>query len=203
ADEIPAPPPPPAPPPVVWPTEVLPEAQRLRGFYLAPAEPGAPAEVWRIWTVEGVFTDAPWADPTAPIDWNAHRAAGHRVATYRRNGDTLVTTEVDGTSVSAVVMRDDRSIRIDGDRFDRTDWDLTGRALVGRWLGPEGPLVLREDGAAALGVRAGKYVLGVGRITFTWEDGETEVHTFLTDLRPTSRAPAVLYVGARRYDAVR
>jgi hypothetical protein len=183
-----APPPPSEPPAPGWPTTPLPEAQRLRGCWLIDGDPPR----WQIYTVEGVFTDGPPEAP-GPVDWDAHAARGHTVALYRRDGGDVV---FGGRRIP--VARDDRSLTVGGERYARTDWDLTGRSLDGRWDGPEA-LVLAGDGLAQLGARRGRYELGVGRITFRWSDGTEEPRTLLSDLQPSSRAPAVLWLGGVRY----
>ncbi|MEZ4241762.1 MAG: hypothetical protein R3F59_37560 [Myxococcota bacterium] len=211
--EPPVPPDPPAapapgptvPPPVAgaWPTASLPEAVRLRGVYLDA--PG-PAPRWLVFTLHGVFSDAPPAVPDT-VDWDAHHAAGHRVGTYRRQGDRLRIVLLDGSTTDHDVDRSDRlALTVDGARWPRADWDLTGRKMDGIWHGPGADgtgttiLALGTDGRARLGTRTGSYALGIGRITFTWDGGRRELTSLLTDLAPSSRHPDRLWLGGVRFD---
>ncbi|MEQ1508243.1 MAG: hypothetical protein ABMB14_38790, partial [Myxococcota bacterium] len=208
-EAVPAPPPEPvAPAPFPWPTRPLPEASRLRGAFRSAA--GG----WAIFTVEGVFTDAP--PPTAsPVDWDRHRAAGHRVAVYVRSGEAVTMSEPGGAETAHTVVRDGaNAVVIDGAPHGRADWDLGGRAFGGAWRSPDGAiLTLSADGAArwsapasptrGAGIdRAGTYTLGVGAIAFGWADGAAETWPLLSDLKPSSRRPATVWLRGEQWQLV-
>jgi hypothetical protein len=185
--------------PFDWPTAPLPEERRLRGMFLAGDPPGE----WRVFTVEGVYSEHPPGVPTG-IDWEELRELGHRVALYEREGDKLsiVSPRGDRTQHDCARSQDQASVTFDGRTFRRTDWDLTGRHLDGQWKAGEARLRFQPDGqvlrtgsiSTGPAPRSGRYRLGVGSVELAWEDG-TEILTLLSDLKPSSRRPAALWLG--------
>lgn len=201
-DDPPAPEPEDAPPPPearrAWPTEALPEDRRLRGVF-AQNLGGTP--VWRVFTVEGVYSDAPL--PAPDVGWDDHAARGNRVGLYHRDGNT-VRVVVDGEAPAPPfsVERDPSgtALILDGQRWPRADWDLTGRAMGGQWRAADGTeLALSQAGEATLGGRSGTYTLGVGQITLRFADGTTRTLSLLSDLAPSSRRPARLWLGGAAF----
>jgi hypothetical protein len=183
------------PEPFDWPTAPLPETRRLRGMFLAGDPPGE----WRVFTVEGVYSEHPPHVPSG-MDWDELRGSGHRVALYHREGDRLAVTSPEGARTEHDCSRsqDNALVTFDGRPFRRTDWDLTGRHLDGQWRAGEERLRFTADGqvtrATPSGARSGRYKLGVGAVELAWDD-KTETLTLLSDLKPSSRRPAALWLG--------
>lgn len=191
-DETPAP-----PSDVAWPTVPLPEINRLRGAYIAELDGHVQ---WRVFTAEGVYTEGP-PDLPEGVDWNRHRAAGNRVATYVRQGDVVrITDPESGVTNEHACSRDATALTLDGRTWRRADWDLTGRTLSGIWANGAGErLDLHADGTAVHGQRSGTYALGVGLVVFHWDSGASETGSLFSDLRPSSRRPAVIWIGGERW----
>ncbi len=181
----------PPPPPMAWPTEDLPEHARLRGAYAAADGR------WRVFTKEGVFTEAP-PDSLDP-DWDAHVARGHVTATYRREGEVVTIEHLDGRTERWSTRRDAYTLEIDGTAWRRADFDLTGRTMEGHWSDGATLLELDHGGAIRLGDRQGRYALGVGSIAISWQGGPTESQPFLSTLRPSSRRPSRIWLAGRAW----
>jgi len=174
------------------PTSELPESRRLRGVYLS-----ADGQ-WRVFTKEGVYSDAPPERP-GPVDWEAHRRRGHVVATYHRDGDTATIEHRVTPRERFEVQRETYVLRIDGEPWRRTDFDLTGRTLQGRWVRDDGFVVsLDHAGHCRFGDEEGVYALGIARITFHL-DGRSEAYALYSTLVPSSRHPQWLWIGGRTY----
>lgn len=186
---------PPVPPPSLhpqWPTQELPESRRLRGVFRSPDG------LWRIFTKEGIFTDAPPARPE-PIDWDAHWGKGHRVAVYRRDADQATIEYFDAPPVSFSIKREPYTLKMDGVPWRRADYDLTKRTMQGRWIRDDGEvLTLDHGGRITLGNDQGSYRLGVARMDVTWPDREEAISLFST-LAPSSKHPQWLWLGGRAY----
>ncbi len=180
----------PAPVPGSLPTTELPEDQRLRGVFV---EDGADDPRWLVFTKEGVFATAPPATP-APVDWDALVAHGHTVTTYRRDGETL-TIDGPGGPRTVPILRQAYTLTLDDIVYRRADFDLTGRGLEGVWVDPQGHrLVLGADGSAIREGRATTYTLGVAQLR--WGHSPKVAESLLSALRPNSRSPDVLWLGA-------
>ena len=174
-----------------WPTTPLPEEARLRGAWL---EEGVADPAWRVFTIEGIYAELPPATPTG-TDWGA-LARRTRVTTYSRDGERLSFADR-GTPVD--IVRDNHLLRMDGRTFRRTDWNLTGRGMAGTWVDPLGvALVLGEDLTLGHGTRHGTYALGIGEIVIAWDGGGRDQLTFLSNLRPYSSSPSLLWWGGER-----
>ena len=187
---------PPAPPPTLlptWPTQELPEENRLRGAYMSTDGR------WRIFTKEGVYTDYPPATP-APVDWDRHWSAGHRVALYRRTGDHATIEHIDGLPETLTVVRQPYALQIDGEPWKRTDYDLSGRTMKGRWIGDDGSqLEMDHQGRARLDGRPGRYRFSAGRVDLDFDDGGRSEMSFYSTLAPSSKHPHVVWVGGVQY----
>ena len=187
-----------------WPKEPLPESNRLRGFFLSgrPGDVLTGAERWRIFTIEGIYSEAPPSTPSG-VDWDALVARGVRVALYRREADVILVTDpasdADTQRLTAVRSPDQTPLTLDGEIFRRMDWDLTKRHIDGRYRSEAGALSFSADGRIEQNEKKGRYTLGVGAVTVAWEGGPTETLSLLSDLKPSSRKPAALWLGDVRW----
>ncbi len=159
-------------------------------------------EQWLIFTHEGVFTDSPPAS-LPPVDWEAHKAAGHLVARYHRAGGKLTLRIGPGQIHTVDMVERPYLVVVDGVECRMADFDLTGRNLDGTWKARDGSrmLTFAEDGEVSDGERAGRYTLGRREITLDWQ-GAQERWPFLSDLKPRSRTPDVFFLGAVAYERV-
>ncbi|MEN0064179.1 MAG: hypothetical protein AAGA48_18660 [Myxococcota bacterium] len=175
-----------------WPIEELPESRRLRGAYLSPTG------LWRIFTKEGVYTDAPPVHPE-PIDWDAHWRRGHRVAVYERDDAQATIRFFDAPAATFEVERETYLLRMGGIVWRRTDFDLSGRTMQGRWERDDGlELSLTHGGELTFGGEPGTYRLGVASVWMSFSD-RSEAFTLYSTLAPSSRHPQWMWIGGQRY----
>ena len=82
------------------------------------------------------------------------------------------------------------------------DFDLSGRQLDGRWRARDGSrtLTFGADNSLAGDRDKGRYQMGPREITLSWSSGGSERLPFLSDLKPRSRTPDVIYIGGLAYD---
>jgi len=160
------------------------------------------AEYWLIFTQDGVFTDSPPAS-LPPVDWAAHRRAGWRVGRYHRAGDQLTIRYGDGQLHTLTVDKQAYALVVDGVSCRMADFDLSGRQLEGSWRARDGKRTLSfgADNSLKSERGEGRYQMGPREVTLTWADGEERL-PFLSDLKPRSRTPDVVYIGGQAYDRV-
>jgi hypothetical protein len=165
-------------------------------------------DFWLIFTRDGTFTAAPPMKPP-PVDWDAHRRAGHPVGRYRRDGERLAIRWSDGTENEAEIVEKDYALEVDGRKCSRADFNLTGVTLDGTWRPrdePTGGYRFQADGRfheADVVSHSGTYALGPASISLQWDDGGSERLSLLSDLQPDREHPDVLYLAGQALDRQR
>ena len=157
-------------------------------------------EFWLIFTQDGVFTDSPPAT-LQPVDWDAHRRSGHQVGRYHRAGDQLTIRYGDGQRHTLTIDKQAYALVVDGVSCRMADFDLSGRQLEGSWRARDGSrkLTFGADNSLSSERGVGRYQMGPREVTLTWADGSEQL-PFLSDLKPRSRTPDVIYIGGLAYD---
>ncbi len=162
-------------------------------------EPDGPAR-WVVLSASGVFSNRPPVTPP-PVDWEAHRDAGHLVGTWRRMGDLLLI-EIAGTPQEAQLQVGEGELTVDGVTLRKADHDLTGKVLSGRWrprdgsgrrwrFDEAGAVFTDESGADP----AGRYELGYASLTVHWADGTRTVLSMFSDLQPPGQTDFIALDG--------
>ncbi|MFT4628333.1 MAG: hypothetical protein ACI8PZ_007028, partial [Myxococcota bacterium] len=169
---------------------------RLEGTFLHQLDG---AELWLVFTPRGRFSNHPPAD--VQPDWAAHTAEGHRVGTYRLDGDQLSIAWPGGRETTSTVARDTYALTVDGEECRRADYDLTGMGLDGayRERGGDQTWVFRPDGTVDTPDGPGRYALGAAAIRVKTA-AYNRVHTLFSDLLPHPAQPALLLIAGKPLD---
>ena len=149
---------------------------------------------------DGRFASRPL--PVAGFD--EARAAGVPGGRYRRAEGKLLCVWEDGRRLEGAVVVEDYAVTVDGKRFERADFDLTGASLDGAWRTTQGPgLWFAADGRFTDVDRpeaGGSYALGPHTLDLRWLDGRVESRSFYSDLAPSPVSPDVLWIAGARYE---
>lgn len=155
---------------------------------------------WWVFTSAGVWAEGlPAHHPPA---WDHHQVEGHEVHRYRFDGACLEQLDSDDVVLAThQVRRDGVDVVVDGERWARGDFDLTGFALAGTWRGEQGgTLSLSLDGRIDAAGRNGSYALGPGAIAIAWDDGEQVTLPFVAHPVPSMKEPERIYVGSVHFE---
>ncbi len=184
-------PPPPAPEP-----EPAPEAEPAPKAEPAPAPSARMGGVWLdpkdqrlVFTDDGGFT---------------HSAFPGKRGAYHRKGDFVTLDWPDVRTTRHKLGRTATRLHLDDVVYRRADWDLSGRAITGTFVAPDGS-TLRFDAehrwAGAQG--AGTYRLGPAKLTRVHSDGATTEQTLWTDGLPHASRPDVLFLDNQAWPRAR
>ena len=121
---------------------------------------------------------------------------------YRRGGGQLEILWSGGQKHTLAVEEKPYELMVEGVACRRADFDLSGRFFEGTWRLRGGGVTRRlgADGAFSGNDGEGRYRLGPRTLTWVWADGREETLPLLSDLKPRSRHPDVLFIGGVAWD---
>jgi hypothetical protein len=197
--EAPTPPPPPVPPSLSG--AARPEVDHVDG--IAPRTSldgcfGADDGRWLSFTASGIVAEGLAA--SLPPCWDQHLAAGQAVGRYRLDGSMLILLGRDEQPVRQQELEEiDGDLQLDGQRWRRGDFDLSGSHLIGTWSDGSGALTFTADGGVRAAHREGTYTMGVARLTIRWSDGEEVLVPLISTLSPDPHQPSTLWLQGRAW----